>query len=272
MCARAAPAGSDDRRRMALSASLPDVASRVTSGAVHVFVLESRSAGTITDRLLGELEDALEAAGADPRCRALVLSSRDGVFCTGMDLGEAAATHRAHDRGAKRFFDVLLGFTRLPVILVAAVDGRATGGGVGMAAACDFVAATPRSEFALPEALWGLLPCCALPFIERRIGPRHAYAMSLGTLPMDARAAREVGLVDFVDDDLARALAPLLARATKLARPTVAALKQYACEQAPVTEARRRASVRQLAELLDSAAVRDALARYAAERRFPWEP
>lgn len=262
-------------RSISLPASSPSVVTTVCAGPVHRVVLAGSSArGTITDHLLDELHAVLDRACADTECRVLVLAGRDGVFCTGMDLSEATARRDPpnHVAGGERFFDLMLRFTLSSLTIVAAVDGRATGGGVGLAAACDFVVATPRSEFALPEALWGLLPCCALPFLARRIGFQRAYAMSLSTLPVSASRGREIGLVDEVADDLELPLQPLVARSMKLRRETVAALKRHASTHSPITDAMRRAAVSELADLLDSGTVRETLARYERDRRFPWEP
>ena len=53
--------------------------------------------------------------------------------------------------------------TLTPKVVVACIDGKVIAGGVGIAAAADLVVATPRSEFSLSEALWGMLPCCVVP-------------------------------------------------------------------------------------------------------------
>lgn len=253
---------------------MPSVETAVIAGAVHVFVIEpGTTAGALTDELLDELHAALDRACSDPACVVLIVAGRSPGFCSGMHLAGAATADRdAATLGAERFFDLMLRLTTSALTTIAAVDGRATGGGVGIAAACDIVVATPRSEFVLPEALWGLLPCCALPFVERRVGIHHAQAMSLTTLAVSASRAREMGLVDFVSERLEHALAPVLARATKLRRETVAALKAHAAGAAPITEARRAAAVSELVALVESPAVRHAVARYTHDNRFPWEP
>ncbi|NUR28322.1 MAG: enoyl-CoA hydratase, partial [Catenulispora sp.] len=113
------------------------------------------------------------------------------------------------DEDARRtggaFFDLLTRFTQAPVIVAAAVDGRVAGGGVGLVAACDFVVATEASTFGLPEALWGLLPCCVLPFLIRRVGFQRAHAMALTTRPVAGAEAAAWGLVDETGPDPAAA-------------------------------------------------------------------
>ncbi|MER6577801.1 enoyl-CoA hydratase-related protein, partial [Nonomuraea sp. NPDC001023] len=88
---------------------------------------------TIDDRAIDELGAALDEAERAPGCRILLLEGGDGVFCTGMDLEEAAGSDVAD--GGRAFYGLLRRFTETPVTVVARVDGRVAGGGVGLAAA-----------------------------------------------------------------------------------------------------------------------------------------
>lgn len=242
--------------------------------AVHPVTLD-RGAGapTIDDATIGMLHAALDAAQADPECRILLVVSTPGVFCTGMNL--VAAGH-SHDADAVRrtggaFVDLLRRFTLSPVIVACAVDGQVAGGGVGLVAAADLVLATERSTFALPEALWGLLPCCVLPFLMRRTGFQRAYAMTLTTRPVGAAEALGFGLVDELGPDL-RALSRRLAlRASKVDPTTVGDLKRYAHSLWPLPEHTRELAVDELSRLMAQPAVRARLADFAASGRFPWE-
>src|SRR5204863_9100504 len=116
------------------------------------------------------------------------------------------------DRGGAAFFGLLRRFTTVGRVIVSIVDGRVTGGGVGLVAASDLVYATERSSFGLPEALWGLLPCCVLPFLIRRVGYQPAYAMALSTQPVSAQEALRSHLVDAVADDPTALVRRLAAR------------------------------------------------------------
>ncbi|MBP2336636.1 polyketide biosynthesis enoyl-CoA hydratase PksH [Saccharothrix coeruleofusca] len=236
----------------------------------EVCVNRGDQAGTIDDALVRRLYDELDAAEADTRCRVLLITSEPGVFSTGMDLVDAARTPGPQDSGG-RFFDLLRRFTRTPLVVAAVVDGRVAGGGVGLLAACDLVLATPRSTFALPEALWGLLPCCVLPFLIRRTGFQRAYAMALTTRPLGTAEAAACGLVDEVADDPAKAVRRLVFRAGKLDGATVGDLKRYAGALWAITDDTRRLAVEELDRLMALPRVRDRLTAYAAHGRYPWE-
>ena len=100
--------------------------------------------------------------------------------------------------------------------LVAVVDGRAIGGGMGLACACDWVLATERSTFALPELLWGLVPAIIWPIITDRMAPHVARQW---TLTAHARSAAEGLAVGLVDDLVADGqLDAAVRRATRMLR------------------------------------------------------
>ena len=105
--------------------------------------------------LIGELVDAALALDDDPDCRAIVLASQGKHFCAGADFGDGggfdqdrvAVSGRLYHRAA-RLFEV-----RTPII--AAVQGAAVGGGLGLACAADFRVAEPSSRFTANFALLG---------------------------------------------------------------------------------------------------------------------
>ncbi|TMQ05060.1 MAG: enoyl-CoA hydratase [Deltaproteobacteria bacterium] len=228
----------------------------------------------LDDTMLGELHAALDAAEGSEDCRLLVLRGAGGVFCAGMDLEDAA--HEIALRSASgraRFFQLLRRFTMSSCVVVAIVDGRADGGGVGLAAACDFVFASECARFALPEALWGLVPSSVLPFLVRRTGPRLAYAMMLSTLPVDAHKAEQVGLVDAVAEDPEPLLHKLASRVTRIDPATIAAAKRSFARLAPIGDDIEAAAMSELDELLGSPLVKRAITRLLGPRRsLPWEP
>ncbi|MEU0990195.1 enoyl-CoA hydratase-related protein [Streptomyces sp. NPDC005953] len=215
------------------------------------------------------LRDAVESAAVDPRTRALVLEGSGGTLCTGMDLADISTDEG--DSGGGDFFDLLHRLTEVPITVLAKVDGQAAGGGVGLVAACDLVVATDRSSFALPEALWGLLPCNILPFLMRRIGFQRAYAMTLSTAPITASDARAFGLVDELEGEHGQQLRRLLGRVTKIDRSTTAAAKAYCASLAPIPDTARTHAGEVFAQLLAAPAVRTRIDNYVHHQRMPWE-
>ncbi|MFG2680592.1 enoyl-CoA hydratase-related protein [Streptomyces sp. NPDC048392] len=236
---------------------------------------------TVDSAMIADLHEALDSAEKADACRLVVLDSPGQTFCDGMDMGEAAGdirTGSAHggeaDRGASNgsaFFGLLRRLTEVPRLTLACVDGRVAGGGVGLAAACDLVHTTERGVFSLPEALWGLLPCSVLPFLARRTGSRTAGTMTLTTLPLTAQEAVDRGLADELSRDATPLVRRLLSRLTKVDARMIGEAKEYLSALHPVTAETERRAVTEFARLAAAPGVREGMARFAAEGRYPWE-
>jgi len=113
----------------------------------------------ITKKLLLELNDALDAMERDESVKIILLQGESGYFCTGMDLEELSEEEiRETDDGIQPFsqlyMDTLKRMTCMKKIVISKIDGKVMAGGVGLAAASDFVFASKRTEFCLSEALW----------------------------------------------------------------------------------------------------------------------
>ncbi len=226
----------------------------------------------INGRMLVELSRALDLAEADPACRFVVLDGQPGTFCTGMDFDEVAGDGGGGEAGrAEGYMGILRRLSLCRKVVVARVDGRVTAGGVGLAAASDFVLATERSQFSLSEALWGLLPACVVPYLIRRVGFQKAYTMTLSTLPVPAREALACRLVDEVADDLDEPLRRLLLRIGKLEEGTIVELKDYFRRMWMITDEMEREAVNEISRLVTEPRVRENIRQYVSHGRFPWD-
>ncbi|MCA9492647.1 MAG: enoyl-CoA hydratase/isomerase family protein, partial [Myxococcales bacterium] len=78
----------------------------------------------------------------------------------------------------------------------AFVDGPTSGGGVGLACACDQVLATPEASFALPELLLGLIPGAVGPAVRARVGAGGLRRLAMGATAVAVDEALRMGLVD----------------------------------------------------------------------------
>jgi enoyl-CoA hydratase len=144
---------------------------------------------------LGTLQEILDhqraiVSGA-VEARVVVLTGAPPAFCAGADLtgveeSEFTATLTA----------VLLGFTRLSVPVIAAVDGPALGAGTQLAMVCDLRVATPRSRFGIPAARLGLVvDHWTVDRLTREFGWASARAMLLAAETFDAETLHGSGAV-----------------------------------------------------------------------------
>ncbi|MHB8523317.1 MAG: enoyl-CoA hydratase/isomerase [Limisphaerales bacterium] len=230
---------------------------------------------SINSTLIRELGAALDEAERSADCRTVVLEGAPGLFCTGMDFQEAAAQPGAEAREtthAAEYLNLLKRFTLSPKVIVSRVDGKVIAGGVGLVAASDLVIATSRAEFSLSEALWGLLPCCVLPFLIRRIGFQKAYAMTLTTKPISASEALAIHLADELAEDLDEAVRKLALRLNLLDENTISDLKRYFRKLGSITPEIEELAVAEITRLASLPRVQRNIANYVTRGTFPWEP
>ncbi|SFP75925.1 methylglutaconyl-CoA hydratase [Geodermatophilus dictyosporus] len=151
--------------------------------------------------LRARLREALDAALADDGVRVVALDHTGRVFCSGMDLSEAAGAG-AGDQGVRELPELLERIWTAPKPVVATVRGPARAGGVGLLAACDVVVAGASATFAFSEVRLGIVPAVISAVVLPRVLPHVAHRLMLTGEVFDAAAAAAGGLVDLaVPDD-----------------------------------------------------------------------
>jgi cyclohexa-1,5-dienecarbonyl-CoA hydratase len=156
------------------------------------------------------LDEALRPLASRRDLKVLVLASGlPAVFSAGVDVA-AHARDRAPAMLAA-FHGLLRRIDALPQVALAAVDGACLGGACELAASCDFVLATPRSRFGLPEIDVGCFPPAAAAWLPRLLG-RAAAEMILTGEPVSAAEAARLGLATRVVEDLEFETDALVAR------------------------------------------------------------
>ena len=161
-------------------------------------LIGARAVVTLPERLtpesVGRIAVSVEAAFASPARVVSLTGAAEGPFC----LGLALDSPRENDVAAAAFADLLLALRRAPKPLLAIVDGPAIGGGLGLVSACDWVIATDRSTFALPELVWGLVPAIIWPVVSDRMAPHAARQWTISAHTRTAHDAAAAGLIDDV--------------------------------------------------------------------------
>ena len=132
----------------------------------------------------------------------LVLVRANGPsFCAGADLKERQGMNAAQVRERRmKAFEAYAALEALPMPSIAVVEGPVVGSGCEIAAACDFIIATPAASFRTPEALRGTVG--ATQRLPRILGKRLAKDMMLTGRVLSAEEAREAGLVARVVSDV----------------------------------------------------------------------
>ena len=139
--------------------------------------------------LLQELARAIARAGHDPAIKVIILrSAGDKVFCSGASFDELTVINTPEE--GKRFFmgfaQVINAMRKCPKFIIARVQGKCIGGGVGLAAAADYSIATGTADVKLSELAIGIGPFVVGPAVERKLG-----VSAFSQLAIDASSWRQ---------------------------------------------------------------------------------
>jgi 2-(1,2-epoxy-1,2-dihydrophenyl)acetyl-CoA isomerase len=242
---------------------------------VATVTLNRADGGNVLDMAMGR--DLLEAAlrvEADPAVRAVVLTGAGRHFCFGGDLqgmaGQGDAVGGYLVELTTNIHAAISCLVRMRAPVIAAVNGTAAGGGVGLVCAADLAIAGRGSKFRLAYTGVALAPDCATSFLLPRIvGRRRALELLLTNRILPADEALDWGLVNELADDgevLARAQA---LAATFAAGPTesYAAVKRLADAAEPGLESQLALESRAIAGQALHPQGREGVAAFLARRK-----
>lgn len=166
-----------------------------TSGGVATITLdrpESRNALNLA--MCKALRAAAERAADDPEVKLVLVRANGPVFCAGADLKERQGMGEAQVRERRmKAFEAYAALEALPMPAIAVVEGPVVGSGCEIAAACDFIVATPAASFRAPEAIRGTVG--ATQRLPRVLGKRLAKDMLFTGRTLTAEEAERHGLV-----------------------------------------------------------------------------
>lgn len=198
-----------------------------TDSGIHTILLnrpEKRNA--LNHQLMEDLTHALESFAASQTCRVVIVSGAGSSFCAGLDIehlhamalnpGGPTATDD-YNRDAQRVATLLSTLYSLPKPSIAAVNGPAIAGGMGIATLCDFTLAIPEAKFGFTEVRIGFVPAVVAAFLRTQLGEKSCRDLLLTGRLISSEEAQSLGLVTRIipEPDLmreARALALRLMR------------------------------------------------------------
>jgi len=170
-------------------------------GVIEFFHPQSNA---LPAKILSQLSDTIKLAGNDDDIKVIILKSGgERAFCAGASFDELIAID--NEIKGKEFFsgfaNVINAARKCPKFIIGRIQGKAVGGGVGMASATDYCFATKFSSVKLSELAIGIGPFVVGPAVERKVGNSAFSAMTINaTKWFDANWAREKGLYAEVFD------------------------------------------------------------------------
>ena len=164
-------------------------------GTIEFFHPQSNS---LPSHVLNKLSETITAAGKNDEVKVIILrSGGDRAFCAGASLDELMAIE--DESQGKQFFSGFANFINVarkcPKFIIGRVQGKAVGGGVGMASSMDYCFATKYAFVKLSELAIGIGPFVVGPPIERKIGLAAFSQLSINATEWhSAQWAKEKGL------------------------------------------------------------------------------
>ncbi len=178
--------------------------------------------------LLAQLAGSINEATKDSKVGSIILkSSGEGIFCSGASFDELleVKTQAESELFFGGFAKVIIAIRNCPKPVIASIQGKAIGGGVGLIAACDYTIAIRNSAVRLSELALGFGPFIIGPVVERKIGKSNFQNLTLDTEWRDSAWCLQHGLFSKVVDTLSDLQEHTNALASNLASSNPEALK-----------------------------------------------
>jgi len=181
------------------------VRSEFHNGVSHIEFYHPQS-NSLPARILSQLAQEIHGAGNDTDVKVVVLrSAGEKAFCAGASFDELTAISTAEQ--GREFFSgfahVINAMRTCPKFIIARIQGKCVGGGVGIAAAADYAIATEAAEVKLSELAVGIGPFVVGPAVERKIGLSAFSQLAIdASMWRNADWAKRKGLFAEVHSDI----------------------------------------------------------------------
>ena len=232
-----------------MSATYKDIGISI-SGHVGQIELQRPPHNYFDNALINQIADTLEAFDHDPACRAVVLCAQGKSFCAGADFANRPATGAGSDGGSgKHLYKEATRIFRTRKPIVAAVQGAAIGGGLGLALAADFRVTCSEARFSANFNRLGFHPGFSLTYtLPRLVGKQKANLLFYTGRRVTGDEAVAKGMADVLAP-LAEVRAAATALATEIAQSAPLAVQSTReTVRRGFADAAERATERELTE------------------------
>jgi enoyl-CoA hydratase/carnithine racemase len=255
----------------------PLIETRDARGVVTLTLDQPASFNALDEEMLRALQAALDRLAGDETVRVLVLAANGKAFCAGHHLKEMIATPQL-DYYQKLFAQcsrMMLAIQKLPVPVIARVQGIATAAGCQLVAQCDLAVASTEARFAVSGINYGLF--CATPSVPllRNVPPKQAMEMLVTGDFISAQEAQQRGLVNHavapeqLDAEVARLVDAIVAKP----RVAIAMGKELFYRQREMgTEAAYQLAAQTMAANMMEGCALEGVTAFTEKRKPNWAP
>ncbi|PCJ45164.1 MAG: hypothetical protein COA74_14940 [Gammaproteobacteria bacterium] len=185
-----------------MTEKLTIIVNQQTNGIARIQLNQPQIHNAFDDVLIADLTEALIQLNGDPAVKVLILGAEGKSFSAGADLNwmrkMADYSRDENHQDSLLLADLMSVLYTMKCPTIAAVQGAAFGGGVGLVACCDIALASEKASFCLSEVKLGLLPAVISPYVVKAIGERAAKRYFVTAERFNANRAAELGLVSEV--------------------------------------------------------------------------
>ena len=165
----------------------------VRDGAAWITLNRPEVRNALSARLVTELYDHLVAANADDSVRCIVLTGSGKGFCSGADLKNPPG-RAGSDGRVVPYPEVLTTIWEGDKPVIAAINGAAFAGGLGLVGAADIVVTSAEAVFSFSEVRIGVIPAIIAVVCVRKLGPHHGMRLFVTGERFSGKQAVEYGL------------------------------------------------------------------------------
>lgn len=168
-------------------------------GVARVTLNRPGKHNALSGAMIADLSACAARLAHDPAVRVVVLAAAGPTFCAGGDLGwmreQMAADAPVRAQAARALAQMLRAWNDCPKPVIAAVQGNAFGGGVGMCCVADVAVAVQGALFGLTETRLGLIPATIGPYVLARMGEAAARRVFMSARRFEAAEAVTLGVI-----------------------------------------------------------------------------
>jgi len=203
-------------------------------------------------------------------CSLVIKGEGEKAFVAGADIRYMqSATKEQLKEFAELAYQVFTAIESSPLIVIAAVDGFALGGGMELALACDLIVASDKAKFGQPEVNLGLIPGFGgTQRLSQRVGIGQCKRLIFTGETIGAKRATELGIVDFYEQEIDQALENVLGQLASKSPVSLAAAKR--CVDSFYKETRENGleyEKKEFLELFSSEDAAEGLAAFIEKRK-----
>ncbi len=193
---------------------------RDARGAITLSLNRPQAFNALSEGMLSALQHELDLIARDDTARVVVIAAEGKAFCAGHDLKEMRAQPSLgyYERLFAQCAQMMLAIQKLPVPVIAKVQGIATAAGCQLVAQCDLAVTVDSARFAVSGVNLGLF--CSTPSValSRNVSRKQAFEMLVTGDFIDAQEAKARGLVnrvvsrDVLDAEVEKLVASIVAK------------------------------------------------------------